>query len=393
LIGQDHPTCNGSRYIEDVFTEIDSTLDIQYGSGFTIAGVEQDLFMNVFEPVGDTETARPVIVLAFGGSFIGGMREDMHFLCRAYARKGFVAVTIDYRLYDLPVIPFPTEEELKLVVTRAVADMKGAVRYLRADASEDNTFNIDPDFIFGGGISAGAIAAMHTAVLDLTDDLPEDLLEIIDNEGGLEGSVNDLSFSSELQGVINFSGGLNDANWIDENDPPFFSVHDDGDMVVPFGSGFATIFGQELIFLEGSQRCNEVADSVGVNNVLRVIEESDQHVSYFFNNPEEGRAAVDGSSIFLHNLLCKESIVSTNNNPLNTPEITIFPNPNSGLFNVNHSLSGNYDVIISNYLGQRVYQAPLNGPVDLRSSDRGFYILSVIDENRNLLVSKRLVVE
>ena len=387
---QDHPTCDGSRYLIDVFTEVDSTINISFGSGPTIAGNEQELFMNVFEPVGDTAAERPVIIVAFGGSFIGGEKEDVNFLCKSYARKGFVAATIDYRLYDLPLFPIPTEEEMKIVVTKAVADMKGAVRFLRADADANNTFRIDSDYIFLGGVSAGGIAAMHAAVLDETDNLPQDLIDIIAAEGGVEGTVNDLDYSSEVQGTVNFSGGLNDAKWIDANDPPFISVHDDGDMTVPYNSGFANIFGFDIIYLEGSGECNRVADSLGVNNYLQTFVNSEAHVSYFFDENTE-KEMIDLTSAFLHDILCEDDVLSNEKIERNLVDISIFPNPNSGIINISHNLNSDYAVTIYDLTGKQVLQSVIKNQIDISGLSSGLYIVEFKSRDGNYPLIQKLV--
>jgi len=387
---QDHPTCDGSRYLIDVFTEVDSTINISFGSGPTIAGNEQELFMNVFEPVGDTAAERPVIIVAFGGSFIGGEKEDVNFLCKSYARKGFVAATIDYRLYDLPLFPIPTEEEMKIVVTKAVADMKGAVRFLRADADANNTFRIDSDYIFLGGVSAGGIAAMHAAVLDESDNLPQDLIDIIAAEGGVEGTVNDLDYSSEVQGTVNFSGGLNDAKWIDANDPPFISVHDDGDMTVPYNSGFANIFGFDIIYLEGSGECNRVADSLGVNNYLQTFVNSEAHVSYFFDENTE-KEMIDLTSAFLHDILCEDDVLSNEKIERNLVDISIFPNPNSGIINISHNLNSDYAVTIYDLTGKQVLQSVIKNQIDISGLSSGLYIVEFKSRDGNYPLIQKLV--
>ena len=184
--------CNGSRYVDFVFDEIKLTEGIKFGDGNEINGNFKELKMDIYEPANDVVEKRPLIVLAFGGSFIAGERQDLDWLCEAYARKGYVAVTIDYRLYDGSLFPLPTGLQMQEVVVKAVGDMKAAIRYMRKDAATDNLYGIDPNMVIVGGISAGAIAAMHTATLDSTDVFDEALQAVIDEEGGLEGTTNDL---------------------------------------------------------------------------------------------------------------------------------------------------------------------------------------------------------
>ncbi len=332
LLAQSHPTCDGMRYVDKVFEDVDSTKAVKFGENTTIAGNFQELFMDVYEPSGDTAEKRPVIILAFGGSYIGGEREQMRELCILYAQRGFVAATIDYRIYDGPLFPIPSAETFQDVVTKSVSDMKAAIRFLRQDAETNNTFRIEPSFVFAGGVSAGAITAAHTAVLDDTDEFNPTLQDIIDGNGGIEGNSSDnFEYSTELQAFINFSGALNDASWLDENDPPFYSVHDDGDGIVPFGEGFATIFTIEIIAVEGSQVMHQRADDLGVTNLLNTIEESDGHVSYFIFESDREKY-VRRSSIFLQNLMCENQVASNQN--ISAQDFNIYPNPNNGLFQI-----------------------------------------------------------
>ena len=41
------PSCDGSRFIDSVFTEVKDATTLQYGSNVTIGGVQQDLFINI----------------------------------------------------------------------------------------------------------------------------------------------------------------------------------------------------------------------------------------------------------------------------------------------------------------------------------------------------------
>ncbi|MGB0931867.1 MAG: alpha/beta hydrolase fold domain-containing protein, partial [Chitinophagales bacterium] len=273
LIAQNPDSCDGERYLTEIFTDVSAISGIKFGEGTTFGGEFQELFMDVYFPTGDLVEARPTIVLAFGGSFIFGERADLQGLCEAYARRGYVAATIDYRLYDGPLFPLPNEQDMQNVVIRAISDMKAAIRHLREDAATTNLYKIDPNYIFSGGVSAGAIVASHVAAMDETDEISPILQELVDENGGFEGNSSDnYEYSSAVQGCINLSGALNDAKLIDANDPPFISYHDDMDGVVPYAEGFATIFGVPIGYLEGSAAMHYVADSVGVENELYTIE-------------------------------------------------------------------------------------------------------------------------
>ena len=373
---QDHPTCDGSRYTDDVYSDIDSTMNILYGEGVTIAGNTLELYMDIYEPSQDIEEDRPVIILAFGGSFIAGEKEDIAWLCKRYTRKGYVAATIDYRLYDLPLFPLPSANDMQVVVTKAVGDFKGAIRYIRSAADNGNPYGIDPDHVYIGGISAGGIAAMHAAVLDTTDTFTQDLTDIIAAEGGLEGTVNDYNYSSEVQGVINFSGGLNDAQWIDANDPPFISVHDNGDPTVPYAGGFANIFGFDIIYLEGSKVLEEVADSLDVLNYLKTYDR-DSHVSYLFDE-DDITDMVDLTASYIHDLICEEKLFVSTNSVNKTLPVKIYPNHTSGEITIDIESINSIKLDIYNTLGSLVYRSKSNNDkLDLSFLNNGVYYLTL----------------
>ncbi len=389
LNAQDHPGCNGSRFVEDVFTDVDSTFAVYYGSGYTIGGDSLGLYMDVFEPQNDPLAERPVLIFAYGGSYIGGERSDVHWIARRYARKGFVVACIDYRLYDLPLFPLPTAEEMMDVVTRSVHDMRGAVRFLRADADTNNLFNVDPNWVFVGGISAGAITAMHTAHIDDEDEYSQTLIDIFDNLGGLEGTVNTLDYSSDVQGAVSLSGGLNMSQWIDDNDPPFISVHEDGDGTVPYGPGFANIFGFDIIAMDGSFTCHQVAESVGIKNRLKTYVSS-QHVGYLFSETQTNEV-VNLSAAFLHDLMCEDQVLSTSN--ISTENISISPNPFEEKLIIALDGIQNASLEVFTVMGRLVSTKTLESPESTLKTDdleEGVYFFVVKSEGK-LLHTQKLI--
>jgi len=76
-------------------------------------------------------------------------------LCRRLAERGYVAVTVSYRL--APKFPFPA----------AVHDVKTAVRWLRAHAE---TYQVDPDRI---GVTGGSAGGHLAQFLGVTAGVPE----------------------------------------------------------------------------------------------------------------------------------------------------------------------------------------------------------------------------
>jgi hypothetical protein len=382
LFGQPHPSCDGFKYKADLFPEVLVEEGIKYGENFTYNGNFKELFFDIYQPVDNTWSgSRPLIILAFGGSFITGNRTDLDFLCRSYASKGYAVATIDYRLYDALLFPLPTAEIMIDVVTKAVADFKAAVRYFKEDAATDNIYNIDPDLIFVGGISAGAIAAAHAAAMDTTDvQMSETILDTIRANGGIDGMTNDNYdiYDSEVAGFINFSGGLHIANWLDENDPPFFSVHEDGDGTVPYGAGAATIFGFEIISMDGSAVLKEVGDSLGIKNDLFTFVNADTHVDYFLpgNVSTDGKMVLDLSAGFLYDLICEGFTLSLDDTKL--AEVVIGPNPTNGYIHIQDPLYIIRNIKVFNHMGSLMKEENSNtNGIDLSGYPNGIYFIEL----------------
>jgi poly(3-hydroxybutyrate) depolymerase len=354
---QNHPTCDGNRYVNPAFATVDTTLGILYGNNTTFGGNNQDLYMDIYEPGGDAAAMRPVIILAFGGSFINGNREDLDDLCRYYAHHGYVAVTIDYRLYDGALFPLPSAATMTDVVIKAVGDMKAAIRFLREDAATSNAYKIDPNMIFVGGISAGGMVASHAATIDSTDNIAASEMTALNNNGGFEGnsSTNANLYSSEVHGLVNFSGALRDANYIDANDPPFFSAHDDGDGTVPYNGGNAQVFGFPIVYVEGSGLMHARADVVGVANSLITIPNSTGHVSYF--NAQWQDSVLTTSTEFLHDNVICPLISSINQVDLEELSATFYPNPSTINMAVQfEELPSAYRIALYDNVGRQVFQ-------------------------------------
>lgn len=375
-----HPTCDGIRYSNYIFS-YDSTMGVQYGANTTFGGTPQNLLMDVFEPSGDMATNRPAIVFAFGGSFILGQRSDVHGFCRQFARLGYVACAIDYRLFDNFL--FTDSTQAVDAVVKATHDMKAAIRYLREDAATSNTFKIDPNMIYAGGVSAGAVTACHVAYLDSNDVIPQAIIDVINANGGYEGnSSTNTQYSSAVQGVINYSGALKDADWIDAGEAPMYSAHDDGDPTVPYGSNSITVGFGVSIHLEGSGTMKTRCDAVGVDNELFTIANSGGHVSYL-QNAANGAIVFAGTVTHLYDITCT-GIVGIDDIP--TPEIKVYPNPaqNSIHLEVSEQWSV-YDYQLYDATGKQVRARKgvegLDNLIDVADLPRGMYILRIQEGN------------
>ena len=98
-----------TRYIDEVFDSVDITEDVVYGNSpdlpffflFEWNTNDIDLEMDIYEPANDILDSRPVIIFAHSGAFFSGSKEadDMVDLAIASAKRGYVAVSMNYRLH------------------------------------------------------------------------------------------------------------------------------------------------------------------------------------------------------------------------------------------------------------------------------------------------------
>src|SRR4029450_3163899 len=88
------------RYRDAVFSGVTTTSNVTYGSAVNQQGQTVTLQLDVYAPTGDTVADRPAIVWVHGGSFAFGNKTSPEIVDEAttFARKGFVNVSINYRL-------------------------------------------------------------------------------------------------------------------------------------------------------------------------------------------------------------------------------------------------------------------------------------------------------
>lgn len=316
--------CEG-RYSSEIFDDVLVTQNVQYGSSVPISGNTLTLKFDFYEPADDFMEARPLIILAHGGAFVGGNENspDIVQLATDMAQRGYVCASINYRLIDTFVLP--NYEIMIDAVAKAVADMKAAVRFFRKDADTDNVYGIDPDQIFVGGASAGGFMAVHTAYLDTYDGVPEDVIQLIEDNGGLEGNSGNPGYSSAVNGVINLCGAVGHTDWIQQGEEPIYSAHGTADGTVPYGQENVVLFGLSIGEVFGSEPLHQKADELGIYNQLFTIPGEDHmaHASSA-NYPTTLQNITD----FLFPLVECESATGIESHTL-AHAATIYPNPAS----------------------------------------------------------------
>jgi dienelactone hydrolase len=141
--------------------QIQEHLGLQYATAVNYLGQSQALLLDLYLPPGHGAD-RPLIILVHGGGFANGDRSNLAAAARDYARRGYVAVSLGYRLN--PTLQGQSDLEAYLAAARnAVDDGMESVRWLRSNAA---TYQIDINRIAMMGTSAGGGIALGTAVME-----------------------------------------------------------------------------------------------------------------------------------------------------------------------------------------------------------------------------------
>jgi hypothetical protein len=386
--------CNGNRYINDVFTDTTQTTGLRYGSNTNAANETQNLFMDIVQPKGDTLSRRPIIVFAFGGGFVSGARKDMAIFNQIFAKKGFVCATIDYRIWEQSKLGAADSAKIVPVTIQAIMDMKAAVRFLYKSAKEGNPYKIDTNNIIVGGVSAGAITAMHVAAMDSIDNIPTFLRNVVRAQGGFEGTSGNPGFSTKVKGVINMSGGLYKAEWIDRGDPSFVSYHGTVDNVVPYDVG-PNVYN---FVSEGSAACQRQAAKVGLPSYLYSVPGGGHTDVYnpLVNFVNLQNFLLQGST-FMQKVICGVPIASSRD--ILEKSLRISPNPafDETNFTFDENKEGAYRISIYDLMGRQVFDSGRqNNPlftVKKEQIGKGLFIAKVQFDKEQQIVTRKIVFE
>lgn len=284
FFGKAQSGCAGGRYVDDVFSGSDVTSNIVYGWNYDLNNAVDSLEMDIYEPQGDTLSTRPLMVWAHGGSFVGGDKNqsDVVPMCQAYARKGYVTASINYRL-GMPLFG-PDSVDATQAVMRAVHDARASVRWFYKSAQNGNPYRIDTNRIIIAGVSAGGFISLHYAYLDEMSEYPS----WVDSTqpglgGGLSGNSGSPGYSEKVIGVINVCGAIGDTAWIDPGDEPLVSLHGTDDQTVPYATDMIYLVGVfPILVVDGSWSVHQHANNIGLDNCFYTYGGAD-HVPHVNN--------------------------------------------------------------------------------------------------------------
>jgi len=417
--------CETGRYADDVFADFIVTSNITYGQNTSWNNATTVLKMDFYEPTGDTETARPLIIWVHGGSFIGGSKTDIDVKTwsERFAKKGYACASIDYRV---GFFPFDSANAVKAVV-RATQDLRAAIRFFYKDRQTSDTYKIDTTKIYIGGSSAGAITALHVGYLDNECEIVDYLnANTIASLGGLEGASGNPGYSMDVKAVINGCGALARYSWLEAGDIPLCSIHGTNDGTVKYNRGVVNP-GTPLMYLDGSRMIHKRACAVGLDNQFYTFSGA-PHVPYA-GTSASALAYMDTTVNFIRDFLvgqlgCTQAIIQPENNPMEAAtlypinycdgspvdeaceivsldeiksvDFSIYPNPSRDKLTVEFNTEGYFSIQIIDLMGRTIIanKSIISGTIlSLDKLTSGNYFVVISDQNSNLKGTQKLVIK
>ena len=401
--------CDGYRYrYTGAFETHSVTYDVQYGQNLSWNGVEEELVVDIYAPVGDVIAERPLVILAHGGFFLDGSNDglDVVSLSEDLAQMGYVVASMSYRLGvdDLGILlgTAVLQDEFVKAVWRGVHDSKAAVRFFRKSAEEGNPYGIDPNRIYLGGVSAGAFIALHHAYVDVDSEIPTQIdITELGLEGGLEGLSGNPGYSSQVQGVFNIAGALQTVDYLNvgENER-LFSIHGTEDNTVPYGEGMISLMGFNIIDVDGSAVIHEQAEELGLEHCLITVEGAG-HVPHIDGlNPEYYDLTISALAGKLGEWACADYIAFCSGydhtaptqieEPMVKASPLVFPNPASAHEIIHMRFRVASEWRLTNVMGQSMGQgyASEGTVVELQGLSSGMYVLQTAQGRQPVVVAR-----
>jgi len=213
--------------------EVTAEQNVPYGS---VNGTE--LHLDVYEPAGRESGTRPAVVLIHGGGWTAFDKSTMRGMGEFLARSGFVAFSMDYRLFQGTENRWPAQLD----------DVQRAVRWVRANAAK---YGVNPGRIGAFGHSADAQLAALLGMEDTRDNSDPALAKyssrvqaVVDVGGPTDFTTNhDPDGDAFLASFLGVSYSKDPEIWrkaspafhASKTDAPFLIVHGTQDQNVPIG--------------------------------------------------------------------------------------------------------------------------------------------------------------
>lgn len=362
--------------------QISSQLNVSFGNAPDYQGNNVNLKLDVYYPTLSVDTLknRPLILMVHGGGLISGDKINYTRVCREFAKRGFVAVTVNYRLGVNCSADSIAEEKAKY---RAQQDVHAAFRYVTNNAA---TLRVDTSWMFIGGGSAGSVAALGVVYLNQAEwnVFTPSLQPLL---GNLNSSGNALTNTFSIKGVFNDWGAMFKASMQKSEMLPMVSFHGDADSTViidsSYGGGCVKVdksYGSRAMhnLLLANGVCSDLSVKIGGGH--GVFQDS------VFGTPfRVGRAACFFRSLFCKNCTSfyqEDSVMATCNqvsdmsDPGTPTRIKVFPNPFTNNIHITYA-EGEVYCTLSDQTGHVVYSGESIRSQDFSHLPLGVYFLKI----------------
>ena len=257
--------------------EFNKNKDIIYKETTNLLNQNVKLSLDLYHLEKDYLDKSTLIVLAHGGSFIEGNKNDFEDYAEYLANKGYTVASINYRLIPKELHNQISPQMLSVVLLNSMEDMNSAIEYLLSKENYEK--------VVVGGYSAGALTALHLSYLNSINDIM--LMKQHPVLGSMHGADDYIQAvilgpkSYKIDKVINIAGSLVDSRYIEDGEPGTVSIHGKEDKVVPYSSGDTGGYG---VLTEGSELIHQQLDKYNIDNLLISIPDEGHNV---FESGEE----------------------------------------------------------------------------------------------------------
>ena len=363
-------------------SEIDFQLDVTYGQAVDNEGNMVTLQADFFYPsnVVDTLTERPAIMIIHGGGFQGGSKEGKRSECIDFAQRGFVAMTINYRLGWDTSMP----EDQILAIYRAQQDAQAAMRFMFDQAP---TYGIDTNWVFIGGSSAGAITANNVVYGDQQE--WEFVVPGIETMlGSLDTSTNALQNTYDIKGIYNNWGAVFFPFPDTDEYRPQIGFHGGMDNTVPIDSSDNGLLGTRIIHqkLQAAQICGDLTvEPMGGHGIYRGAAGDAFRVSkascFFKSLFCETCSSVSVTDSI--ETVCSSMATSIGDSPHSV--YRAFPNPTVDLLQI-EGLTGQETFTLISPMGQLIMESEAVSTLSMKGFATGLYLLHIRQGSRQQIL-------
>lgn len=229
----------GERYKDNVFSEIELKTEYYANNLLDFEGKNKNLIMDIFTPKNDNDKNRACIIYLYGGGFSMKIDDGMQEITKSMALKGYVVAAIDYRLgfknaHTAILCAGDIYEGFLVAELRAIQDAIAAINYLKINA---NRLGINPELIFIGGQSAGAITALNAVYYD-NNETETTLIKQIGGSLVHPNANSNYMANRKVAGVFSLAGAITNPKIVNNpNNTPTFLVNGTCDEFIYADSG------------------------------------------------------------------------------------------------------------------------------------------------------------